>query len=59
MCEEQLMAKAKSPGKRPQAGSKPQAVAAGATVVVDPIEPKKPRTSPAQFFSQEIGRAHV
>jgi len=46
------MAKAKSPGKRPQAGAKPQAVAAGATVTVDPTEPKKPRTSPAQFFSQ-------
>lgn len=46
------MAKAKSPGKRPQAGAKPQAAAAGATVTIDPIEPKKPRTSPGDFYKQ-------
>ena len=52
------MAKAKTPGKRPQANAKPQlgakAQAAGgaAAIAVDSPEPKKPRTSPAQFFSQ-------
>ena len=52
------MAKAKTPGKRPQANAKPQlgakAQSAGgaAAIAVDSPEPKKPRTSPAQFFSQ-------
>ena len=52
------MAKAKTPGKRPQASAKPQlgakaqAVGGAAAIAVDSPEPKKPRTSPAQFFSQ-------
>ena len=46
------MAKAKSPGKRPRMGAKPQTVPAAAqTITVDAPEPKK-RTSPGQFFSQ-------
>ena len=48
--EEQLMAKAKTPGKRPQPG-KPQVATAGQTVTVEAAEPKK-RTSIPQFFSQ-------
>jgi preprotein translocase subunit SecE len=56
--EEQLMAKAKSPGKRPQANAKPQvgakaqAGAAGAAITVDSPEPKKPRPSVPQFIGQ-------
>lgn len=46
------MAKAKSPGKRPQASAKPQTAAAGAAIAVEAPEPKKPRPSPAQFISQ-------
>ncbi|MDQ1153937.1 preprotein translocase subunit SecE [Brevundimonas sp. SORGH_AS_0993] len=46
------MAKAKTPGKRPQGAAKVQPASAGATIAVDSPEPKKPRTSPAQFFSQ-------
>jgi len=52
------MAKAKSPGKRPQAGARPQvgarpqAAGAAAAITVDSPEPKKPRTSPGQFISQ-------
>lgn len=58
MFEEQLMAKAKSPGKRPQANAKPQvgakaqAGAAGAAITVDSPEPKKPRPSVPQFIGQ-------
>ena len=46
------MAKAKTPGKRPQANAKPQVAAGAAAITVDSPEPKKPRTSPGQFFSQ-------
>ena len=52
------MAKAKSPGKRPQANAKPQvgakaqAGAAGAAITVDSPEPKKPRPSVPQFIGQ-------
>jgi preprotein translocase subunit SecE len=49
--EEQLMAKAKIPGKRPQVAAKPQVAVAGQTVAVEPSAPKK-RTSIPQFFSQ-------
>ena len=59
MCEEQLMAKAKTPGKRPQGSAKPQVAAAAAAITVDSPEPKKPRTSPGQFISQvraEVGK---
>ena len=45
------MAKAKTPGKRPQMGSKLQTAPAGQTIAVEAAEPKK-KTSPAQFFSQ-------
>ena len=44
------MAKAKTPGRRPQTG-KAQTVPAVQTVTVDPVAPKK-KTSPGQFFSQ-------
>ena len=51
------MAKAKTPGKRPQGSAKPQMgakpqAAGAAAITVDSPEPKKPRTSPGQFFSQ-------
>lgn len=51
------MAKAKTPGKRPQGNAKPQMGAkpqasGAAAITVDSPEPKKPRTSPGQFFSQ-------
>ena len=46
------MAKAKTPGKRPQGTAKPQAAAAAAAITVDSPEPKKPRTSPGQFIGQ-------
>ena len=46
------MAKAKTPGKRPQANAKPQVAAGAAAITVDSPEPKKPRTSPGQFLSQ-------
>ena len=44
------MAKAKTPGRRPQMG-KAQTVPAVQTVTVDSAAPKK-KTSPGQFFSQ-------
>jgi len=44
------MAKAKTPGRRPQTG-KVQTVPAVQTVTVDSATPKK-KTSPGQFFSQ-------
>ena len=60
------MAKSKFPGGRrtgnPAAGAKPQmATAAASTVTVDAPAPPKPRTSPAQFFSQvrAVGRKIV
>ena len=49
------MAKAKTPGKRPQGSAKPQMGAkpqAAGAITVDSPEPKKPRTSPGQFLSQ-------
>ena len=51
------MAKAKTPGKRPQGSAKPQMgakpqAAGAAAITVDSPEPKKPRTSPGQFLSQ-------
>ncbi|EDX82002.1 MAG: preprotein translocase subunit SecE [Alphaproteobacteria bacterium] len=46
------MAKAKSPGKRPQAGAKPQTAAAAAAITIDAPAPKKPRTSPSDFYKQ-------
>lgn len=51
------MAKAKTPGKRPQGSAKPQMgakpqAAGAAAITVDSPELKKPRTSPGQFFSQ-------
>ena len=51
------MAKAKTPGKRPQGSAKPQMgakpqAAGAASITVDSPEPKKPRTSPGQFLSQ-------
>ena len=49
--DEQLMAKAKTPGRRPQAGAGPQTVPAAQTIAVDAPAPKK-KTSPGQFFSQ-------
>ena len=51
MCEEQLIAKAKTPGRRPQTGAGPQTVPAAQTIAVDAPAPKK-KTSPGQFFSQ-------
>ena len=45
------MAKAKTPGKRPQGSAKPQ-MGGAAAITVDSPEPKKPRTSPGQFLSQ-------
>ena len=45
------MAKAKTPGKRPQRGAKPQTVPAVQTVAVDAPSAKK-KTSPAQFLSE-------
>lgn len=45
------MAKAKTPGKRPQMGSKLQPASAGQTIAVEATEPKK-KTSPAQFMSE-------
>ena len=50
--DEQLMAMAKTPGRRPQVGAGPQTVPAAQTIAVDAPAPKKKRTSPAQFFSQ-------
>ena len=49
--DEQLMAKAKTPGRRPQTGAGPQTVPAAQTIAVDAPAPKK-KTSPGQFFSQ-------
>ena len=49
--DEQLMAKAKTPGRRPQMGAGPQTVPAAQTIAVDAPAPKK-KTSPGQFFSQ-------
>lgn len=49
--DEQLMAKAKTPGRRPQVGAGPQTVPAAQTIAVDAPAPKK-KTSPGQFFSQ-------
>ena len=49
------MAKAKTPGKRPQGGAK--AVATGGAIAVDSPEPKKPRTSPVQFYQQVMAEA--
>ena len=51
------MAKAKTPGKRPQGSAKPQMgakpqAAVAAAITVDSPAPKKPRTSPGQFLSQ-------
>jgi preprotein translocase subunit SecE len=51
------MAKAKTPGKRPQGsarpqmGAKPQGAGAAA-ITVDSSEPKKPRPSITQFYQQ-------
>lgn len=45
------MAKAKTPGKRPQLGAKPQTVPAVQTVAVDAPSAKK-KANPAQFLSQ-------
>ncbi|WP_295707269.1 preprotein translocase subunit SecE [uncultured Brevundimonas sp.] len=45
------MAKAKTPGRRPQTGAGPQTVPAAQTIAVDAPAPKK-KTSPGQFFSQ-------
>ena len=49
------MAKAKTPGKRPQGGAK--AVATGGAIAVDSPELKKPRTSPVQFYQQVMAEA--
>ena len=49
--DEQLMAKAKTPGRRPQTGAGPQTVPEAQTIAVDAPAPKK-KTSPGQFFSQ-------
>ncbi|RYZ13690.1 MAG: preprotein translocase subunit SecE [Alphaproteobacteria bacterium] len=45
------MAKAKTPGKRPQMGAKPQTVPSVQTVAVDAPSTRK-KTSPAQFFNE-------
>ena len=39
--DEQLMAKAKTPGRRPQMGAGPQTVPAAQTIAVDAPAPKK------------------
>ncbi|WP_453978163.1 preprotein translocase subunit SecE [Brevundimonas sp. Marseille-Q4549] len=51
------MAKAKTPGKRPQANAKPQVAAGAAAITVDSSEPKKPRPSITQFYQQVMAEA--
>ena len=51
------MAKAKTPGKRPQANAKPQVAAGAAAITVDSPEPKKPRPSITQFYQQVMAEA--